>query len=677
MVIFVHELGHFLVAKWNGVKVEKFSIGFGTPLIAWRKGVGVRFLSSVPIPDLPTLAPAEGTPSSTRPGPGETEYALAMIPLGGFVKMLGESLEEEGARTTDPRAYPNKSVWARMAIISAGVIMNVIFGLICFAFVYRNGVKEIEPVIGAVQPGSPAYIAGLRPGDAILAIGTKPTESFADLRARSALSGQGESLRLEIRRPGVESPLVFQVEPRIDPGRIIPTVGLASTLRNELDAKRPLIAMPGRGDDPAWATVDLQPGDSVVGIGPEGGPIEPVTSIQDVNRLLTKHRAGPIAMMVHRKTVGPEARDSRPHQVVVPPLRMLDYGIRFEIGPIDSIRKDSPADSAGFRPGDRIVQVNGQDDFDPMRLPYSLFDRAGQETEIVVSRSLPGSAKGQLLTLKVTPEPNPTGIDLAVSRTSPLDVPAIGLCYRIEPRVAAVRPGSPADKAGIQAGATIHWKYAKLTGPKGNEIKQDTPTEGEEAYAWPNLFQESTQFVPGFRLGVVVDNAAKPIELVPEPVDDWFSTDRGLRFTPLVRELPPQGLVSAMKRGIDDVYENGIQVFLMIRGLIQGRVSLKGVSGPIGLVYYGGEIAKRDWTDFARFLGQISISLAVFNFLPIPPLDGGQMVFLAAEKVRGRPLPESALAPVTWIGLLLLLSLMALVLFQDIWGIVQDLLRSQ
>ena len=106
-VIFLHELGHFLLAKWNGVKVEKFSIGFGPTLLGFRRG--------------------------------ETEYVLAAIPLGGFVKMLGEGPEDEASKSTDPRAYPNKSVGARMAIISAGVIMNLFLGLACFVYAYGMG----------------------------------------------------------------------------------------------------------------------------------------------------------------------------------------------------------------------------------------------------------------------------------------------------------------------------------------------------------------------------------------------------------------------------------------------------------------------------------------------------------------------------------------------------------
>ena len=129
-MIFIHELGHFLLAKWNGVKVEKFSIGFGPTLFGFRRG--------------------------------ETEYVLAALPLGGFVKMLGEGPEDEANKSTDPRAYPNKSVGARMAIISAGVIMNVFLGLACFVYAYGHGMDEIPAKVGAVVAG----LAGLRGGHA-------------------------------------------------------------------------------------------------------------------------------------------------------------------------------------------------------------------------------------------------------------------------------------------------------------------------------------------------------------------------------------------------------------------------------------------------------------------------------------------------------------------------------
>jgi regulator of sigma E protease len=165
-VIFVHELGHFLVAKACGVKCEKFYIGFNFFNIP---------LGFVTIPA--TLFKVQW---------GETEYGIGSFPLGGYVKMLGQddnpnNAETESDRTKlrdeagnvrlDPRSYPAKSVPQRMAIISAGVIMNIIFGVIFAAIAYRNGVLIQPAVVGATSPGDPAWKANLQVGDRILQVG--------------------------------------------------------------------------------------------------------------------------------------------------------------------------------------------------------------------------------------------------------------------------------------------------------------------------------------------------------------------------------------------------------------------------------------------------------------------------------------------------------------------------
>jgi RIP metalloprotease RseP len=166
-VIFIHELGHFLLAKWNGVKVEKFSIGFGPTLFGWRRG--------------------------------ETEYVLAALPLGGFVKMLGEGPDEQASQSTDPRAYPNKSVSARMAIISAGVIMNLLLAAACFVFFYQHERHDSPAVLGEVIAGSPAYEAGLMVGDEIAAIDDRRDLGFTDLLQKVLLSVRGKKTWLASR----------------------------------------------------------------------------------------------------------------------------------------------------------------------------------------------------------------------------------------------------------------------------------------------------------------------------------------------------------------------------------------------------------------------------------------------------------------------------------------------
>lgn len=175
LVIFVHELGHFLAAKWAGVRVERFAIGFGKELIGFTWG--------------------------------ETRYSFNLLPLGGYVKMLGQEdfvVDKSGELKVkaDPTSFTSKSVGQRMVIISAGVIMNLIFAAIAFAIVVMVGRPQPPAVVGIVVDGSPASRAGLQTGDRILAINGEQVESFGDLSVRVTLSDPGENLVLDVMRDG-------------------------------------------------------------------------------------------------------------------------------------------------------------------------------------------------------------------------------------------------------------------------------------------------------------------------------------------------------------------------------------------------------------------------------------------------------------------------------------------
>src|SRR6185295_6833729 len=154
LVIFFHELGHFAVAKWCNVYVERFSIGFGPVLFGWKWG--------------------------------ETEYALSAIPFGGYVKMMGQDDSDPSQMTNeelaaDPRSYSAKPVWQRMAIISAGVTMNLITAILFFAIAFHYGVQVSPPIIGEVRPGMPAWSADIESGDRVERINGRRVNSFADI----------------------------------------------------------------------------------------------------------------------------------------------------------------------------------------------------------------------------------------------------------------------------------------------------------------------------------------------------------------------------------------------------------------------------------------------------------------------------------------------------------------
>ncbi|WP_165227941.1 site-2 protease family protein [Aquisphaera insulae] len=638
-VIFFHELGHFLLAKWNGVKVEKFSIGFGPTLLGFTRG--------------------------------ETEYVIAAIPLGGFVKMLGEGTEGEATKSTDPRAFPNKSVGARMAIISAGVIMNVFLGLACFVFAYGQGIFERPAKVGKVAAGSPAFAAGIRPGDEIVAIDGRREISFENLMLKVRLSGSGQLVRFEVKRSGRDEPLVMDIQPRREPGIDYPTIGVVPSWSLKAFRYRRPAGSTGTATIPdGLREPDRESYEALVAVGPEGEAPTPVADYQSYERILLRYADRPLVhVFEHHETL--EAPASGKSEVILPPAHFVDFGFTLTTEPIAAIQKGSIADQAGFRIGDRIVQVDGRADFDPMRLPFDCARNAGKPMTFEVERG--SGADVKRVTLTATPDDSPVWT-VQTSPREPLDVPGLGLCYPIRAKIQSVRPESPAARAGLKAGDELTATRFPALKPEGKdpsakdagkaEEGETIPLEGDQSVAWPAIFS-SIQFRGG-PVELFVNKGSSPVSVTAEPVADWYLPDRGLVFGDLIRKLPPQSIGPAIRRGWDDTVENMLSIYAMIRSLAQKRVGTKSVAGPARIAGIAYQAASSGLTDLIRFLGLISINLAVINFLPIPPLDGGQMAFLIAEKVRGKPLPESALTPLVVAGIVMILCLFVFVTYQDI-----------
>lgn len=149
ILVVIHEFGHFWVARRCGVKVLRFSVGFGKPLWSYTDKLG-------------------------------TEFSIAPIPLGGYVKMLDEREGEVKAEDL-PYAFNQKSVWQRIAIASAGPIANFIFAVLAYWSLFIMGISGLVPVIGTVEENTPAYEQGLQAGDRIVAIGDVSVDSFQEV----------------------------------------------------------------------------------------------------------------------------------------------------------------------------------------------------------------------------------------------------------------------------------------------------------------------------------------------------------------------------------------------------------------------------------------------------------------------------------------------------------------
>lgn len=176
ILVTIHEYGHFFVARRCGVHVERFSIGFGKPLLSWR-----------------------GKPSAV-PGLEPTEYVIAALPLGGYVKMLGEQ-EEPLTPAQQAHSFTHKPLYQRAAVVAAGPLANFLLAIVLYWGIFLAGVNGLAPVVGDVAPGTPAGASELRAGDEIIAVDGVPTRTWQDVRV-ALLNRMGESgsIRLELRR---------------------------------------------------------------------------------------------------------------------------------------------------------------------------------------------------------------------------------------------------------------------------------------------------------------------------------------------------------------------------------------------------------------------------------------------------------------------------------------------
>ena len=168
VLIIIHEYGHYLVAKLAGVKVLRFSVGFGRPL--WLR----------------------------RGGTDATEWVVCAVPLGGYVKMLDE---HEGPVAPEElhRAFNRQSVWRRFAIVSAGPLANFLLAVVLYWMLFLHGVPEAKPIAGAPEPGSIAAAAGVQRGDTILNINGEAVASWQDVRWRVLqLAVERQQARLEV-----------------------------------------------------------------------------------------------------------------------------------------------------------------------------------------------------------------------------------------------------------------------------------------------------------------------------------------------------------------------------------------------------------------------------------------------------------------------------------------------
>jgi regulator of sigma E protease len=354
--------------------------------------------------------------------------------------------------------------------------------------------------------------------------------------------------------------------------------------------------------------------------------------------------------------------------VTVPTQPMRTLGMMMTMGEITAIQLGSPADGK-ITVGDRIVKVDGKPVDDPMRLPFQLRGRAGEEIVVTVERE--GSAIDIPVTLSRI-----DWFEESTRENNRVSIPEVGIAYRILNKVDAVIPGSPAEKAGIKPGDTI--KKAVLTAVEEDQHeennrdktqKKQAPVEipfelGDKNYNWPGFFfalQEVNERSP---VTLDLDND-RTAQLHAEDAASWFNPDRGFRLEPEASLVKAQSFVQAFQLGGDETWESLTMVVRIMRKL-GTQVSVKELSGPIGIAKIAGQAAKQGPAELLLFLTLLSANLAVLNLLPIPVLDGGHLIFLAYEGIRGKPADERVQVGLSLAGLAFLVGLMIYVTKNDV-----------
>ena len=438
ILVTVHEFGHFWVARKLGVKVLRFSIGFGKPLLTWRRKND------------------------------DAEYVLAAIPLGGYVKMLDER-EGEVPEADAHRAFNRQPLWVRVAVVLAGPLFNLLFAVFLFWLALVLGETGLKPIVGEVQPGTPAAEAGFASGEEIQRINGRETPTWGQMLYHFAsAAASGDAIVMDTR----------DRDQRIQHRKLaFDAIGDMAEVKNPLKA---------------------------LGITPEFP--------------------------------------------VLPPI-------------IGKVTPGDSAEKAGLRPGDRILEVDG----DPVR-------SWKQWVEIIRKKPM------QLLLVKIEREGQVVDLEL---------VPAA------------------------------------IDGEDGKPIG---------------------------RIGVGI----QPMPELWKP----YRMDYSL------------GLFEAVPVAVTRTWDFSILTFKVMWRIVSGQASPKNLGGAITMARAAGSAVSAGLVSFIRLLAIISVSLGVFNLLPIPVLDGGHLLYFLIEAIRGKPPSEDFMLRGQQIGLALLLSLMVLVYYQDIARLV-------
>ncbi len=651
-LIFIHELGHHLMAKWVGIKVTQFAIGFGPSVFAWRKGLGLR--RGTTEPEYAKRLEDGDDPASM----GETEYRLNWVPLGGYVKMLGqEDLNPEAGTCEDERSFNKKPIWARACVVSAGVVMNLIFGVIFFVIAFMAGVEFPPAIVGGVMPGSPAATThalghdkaddryrGLKAGDRITHINDETVTDFADMAVNTALASPNETLRLTVQRDGESKPLVFPVTPREDEHTKLLSVGIARPISLTLND-------PGQGGTLPKVLTDAGVGPGMRVVSVDGQAIKHYGQFE---LAVADARGQPVSVVFTDPDTGEGVEVELAAAPRLTPIEGYTTTNLIGLAPavnVPMVVEDSPAMKAGMQDGDILARLGSVIWPTWEEIPKIVRDAGNNSLDAAVLRA------GELVDLEpIKPRKKRIGISYVMALH--------------EPVVARTLSGTPAASLELNAGSRILSIDGHAVNTFGDiqrllaEAVAGAQSGGDGAATGVSVAVRYQANIVGTAPSQTTIQIAGPW---PKRLAEarWGQPLGPFAFKLLNVPLKADNPIAAAGLGIKKAHQVMLQTYVTLLRLFQGTVKPSHLRGPIGIADDGTNFAKQGWSYLMFFLGLISINLVVINFLPIPIVDGGLMVFLIIEKIKGSPVSVRVQTAATMVGLAMIGSVFLLTLFYD------------
>lgn len=677
LIIVIHELGHFVAARWAGIRVFAFAVGFGPAVFSFRKGLGWRRGSSegeyrtlladrdVSIHDLP--------PTDVSP----TEYRLNWLPLGGYVKMLGQEDANPGATSHAPDSYQTCHPAKRLVVISAGVVANVILAAIVFMLVFMVGLRTEPPRLGVVAsdgpaatalPQDPAIVdAGLKAGDDVLRINGREARSFNDLMLASAMARPGDPIDVLVERDGFDTPLAFEVVPQKSEATGLQGIGVAPAQSTQLygdggdiEGFQRVMRQIGLEGIPPSATLES------VRIG--DGPAQNIDDSGVLAGVFVGSSGQPVTLTFDL--------DGATHQATLTPRPQLQQAMV----PMPSGSTTSQTHLFGFTPAMTVGMLDEKArGYEQGLRTGDLFARLGSLEYPSIASGIAEIRRyaGDTIPIVVLRDGEPVELSVGVTREG-----TIGFYpdQDTESTILALPPsganfGEPvADRPGVRVVTVAGRPVSSFADIRSALLDATAGAFAAEAGAEVDLelLLPTAQGVDGELLERTIQLSDAEVAslhgLGYGPPAGLLSVFRPAEFT-----LKADGPIDAVRVGLAETHRVMMMTYLTFARLFQGSVKVEHLKGPVGIAHLGTRVADRGFIWLLFFMALISVNLAVVNFLPLPIVDGGQFLFIIFEWIRGKPVPEAVQSIATVAGLLLIGAAFLIVTFNDIRNVFTGL----